>query len=103
MTDRLTQLEKLIAADPNDTFCLYGLAMEHAKQGATDKAVALYDRALQVDPGMCYAYFHKAKALEAADRLDSARQTLRDGLATAKRVGDAKAANEIAGFLDEIT
>jgi len=103
VSDRLAQLEKLIAADPNDSFCLYGLAMEYAKQDDTDKAVDLFDRALQVDPDMCYAYFHKAKALEAADQMDAARQTLRNGLDVAKRVGDAKAVNEIAGFLDEIT
>ena len=103
MSDRLAQLERLIAADPNDSFCLYGLAMEYAKQGDTDRAVGLFDRAIQIDPAMCYAYFHKAKTLEAADQMDEARQVLSDGLAVAKSVGDAKAANEIAGFLDEIS
>ena len=103
MSARLTQLERLLAIDPNDAFCLYGLAMEHAKMQATAMAVELFDRALSVDPGMCYAYFHKAKALEAAGLIDAACLALGDGLAVARRVGDAKAANEIEGFLDEIT
>jgi len=103
MTDRLIQLEKLLAADPHDAFCLYGLAMEHAKRGATARAVELFDQAIGVDPAMCYAYFHKAKTQEAADDVEAARQTLKAGLAVARQIADAKAAGEIAGFLDEIT
>ena len=103
MTDRIAQLEKLLDADPKDTFCLYGLAQEHANKGEMDQAIEYYDRTIEVDPDYCYAYFHKAKCLEAADREDAAIETLRTGLERAETVGDQKAAGEIAGYLDALS
>lgn len=98
----IEQLEKLLAADPADAFVLYGLAQEHAKRGDTARAVEFYDRCLAVDPEYCYAYFHKAKALEAAGRAFDAVTTLRAGIAAAKRAGDQHALSEITGYLDEL-
>lgn len=103
MADRLEQLEKLLEAEPDDAFCLYGLAQEHAKRGNTEQAIAYYDRTLLVDPAYCYAYYHKARAQEDAGRIDDAVATLRAGLAQAKAVGDVKAAGEISAFLDTLT
>jgi hypothetical protein len=40
--------------------------------------------------------------LERAGRTDQATDVLRRGLDAARRSGDAKAANELAGYLDEI-
>jgi tetratricopeptide (TPR) repeat protein len=101
--DRLVQLQKLLAADPNDTFCLYGIAQEYARRGATDEAVLWYDRCIGADPNYCYAYFHKAKALEEAGRVDAAIAALRIGLERAKASRDSHAASEIASYLDELT
>ncbi len=103
MQDRLSQLLKLAAADPSDTFVLYGVAQEYAKRGATDEAVAWYDRCLAQDPNYCYAYFHKAKALESADRSADAIAVLRLGLERARASRDQHAASEIASYLDELT
>jgi len=35
MSTRLEQLEKMLQREPNDTFLLYGVAMEHKKTGNT--------------------------------------------------------------------
>jgi tetratricopeptide (TPR) repeat protein len=99
----IQELEKLLAADPNDAFLLYGLAQEHAKAGRHEAALAAYDRCLAVDPAYCYAYFHKARTLEAAGRPDAAIATLRDGVTAAKRAGDGHALSEISAYLDELT
>jgi tetratricopeptide (TPR) repeat protein len=99
----LEQLEKLLAADPGDAFLLYGLAQEYAKQGNLDRAVEFYDRCLGVDPAYCYAYYHKARALESAGKRDEAVGTLRAGFKQAQMVPDNHAAAELSALLDELT
>lgn len=101
-SDRVTKLRALLEKEPNDGFLLYALAQEYAKLGRTDEAVAHYDRAAEVDPKECYAFFHKAKVLEEARRVPEAAAALRAGLARARAVGDRKAASEIEGYLDQL-
>lgn len=101
----LAQLEKLLAADPRDTFVLYGLAQEHAKAGGEKghaAAVEFYDRCLAVDPLYCYAYFHKAKSLVALGRGGDATEALRAGIVAARKAADSHAESELRGFLDEL-
>ena len=99
----IAQLERLLAADPDDAFVLYALAQEHANAANHDEALGYYDRCLAVDPAYCYAYFHKARSLEALGRKADAADALRVGLEVSKKANDMKAAGEIAGYLDEIT
>ncbi|MFG0306793.1 MAG: tetratricopeptide repeat protein [Phycisphaerales bacterium JB040] len=96
------QLERLLRADPADTFVLYALAQEHAKAGRHEEAVAYYDRVLEVDPHYCYAYFHKARSQEARDDAAGAIETLRAGLPAAREAGDAQAVSEIGGYLEAL-
>ncbi len=96
----IEQLLRVLAAEPNDPFTLYGLAQEYAKAGRTAEAVEHYDRCLAADPTYCYAYYHKAKALEDAGRVPEAIEVLRAGKAAAKRAGDTHAVSEISGYLD---
>jgi tetratricopeptide (TPR) repeat protein len=99
----IEQLEKLLAADPADPFVLYGLAQEHAKRGDHARAIDFYDRCLASDSGYCYAYFHKARTLQAAGRAAEAIETLKAGAQAARRAGDQHALAEITGYLDELT
>lgn len=96
----IEQLQKLLAAEPNDPFMLYGLAQEYAKAGQTERAIEHYDKCLAADPGYCYAYYHKAKALEDAGRVGEAAAILKAGCEVAKRTGDSHAAAEMSGYLD---
>jgi len=102
MSDRLAKLTKLLEADPADTFVLYGLAQEYAKQGDTAKAVEFYDRCLATDPAYCYAYFHKARTLQDAGNPNAAITTVKEGLVAAKKAQDSHAASELSGLLDEL-
>lgn len=101
--DRLTQLLSILESEPNDAFCLYGVAQEYVRRGESLVAVAWFDRCLAADPGHCYAYYHKAKALEDAGREADAVATLRLGLAQAKAARDGQAISEIAAYLDQLT
>jgi tetratricopeptide (TPR) repeat protein len=95
----ISQLERLLAAEPGDAFLLYALAQEQAKAGRHGEAVASYDRCLSIDADACYAYFHKARSQETLGDQAGAVLTLRTGLEAARRTGDAKAAGEISGEL----
>ena len=99
----IADLERLLAADPKDAFLLYGMAQEHARAGRGSEALGWYDRCLAADPGYCYAYFHKARTLQALGRVPDAIATLKAGAVAARRAGDGHAASEIAAYLDELS
>ncbi|MAY73981.1 MAG: hypothetical protein CMJ31_04505 [Phycisphaerae bacterium] len=98
----IEQLEKLLAADPNDAFVLYGLAQEHAKNGDHETAIGFFDRCLGVDPLYTYAYFHKARSQEADGDVTGAAETLRFGLGKAREAKDDQAIGEIGMYLDSL-
>lgn len=99
----IAQLERLLEADPDDAFVLYGLAQVHAGEGRHAEAVGFYDRCLVADPSYHYAYYHKAVAQDAASQRDEAIATLRAGLEAATAAGDGKASGEIADLLATMT
>lgn len=103
MVDRMAQLQKLLAMDPNDAFVLYGLAQEHAKREEHAQSIAYYDKCLAVDPLYCYAYYHKARSQQAEGDLAGAVATLRSGLDAAKKARDEKARSEIEGLIEMLT
>ena len=102
-TDRVTKLLRILEAEPNDAFCLYSLAQEHASRGDQAAAISYYDRTIESDRDYLYAYFHKARSEQALGRPEHAVQTLRDGLSRARTIGDAKAMSELSALLDELT
>ena len=103
MSDRIAKLKSMLESEPDDAFCMYGLAMEHARLGRLQEAVAWFDQTLIVDPEQCYAYFHKARCQEQAGDVEAAVTTLQEGLQRAQSIGDAKALGEIAAYLDQLT
>lgn len=99
---RVDKLLQLYRSDPCDADVPYMIAQEHAREGDHTHAIQWYDTCLKMEPAYHYAYYHKAKSLEALERIDDALSVLRDGLGRAKAGGDAKAANEIAAYIDEL-
>lgn len=89
----------MLAREPNDTFLLYGIALEHKKLNDLKQTVAYLDRVIALDPGYCYAYHQKGLAFESAGDLDAAKQAYRDGIEAARRKGDAHAQSEIEAAL----
>lgn len=89
-------------ADPHDAFLTYGIALEHAKLGQLDQALAWLNKTLQIDPGYCYAYFQKGRILSEQGQTQEARQVLEEGIRQAQQAGDTHAAGEIAGLLETI-
>ena len=57
VSDKLQKLQQMLEKQPNDTFLLYGIAMEHKKASDWKTAIDFFDRAIQSDVNYCYAYF----------------------------------------------
>ncbi len=101
-TERMSKLTAMLQKQPNDTFLLYGLALEHKKVGEPQQAIELLDKVIAADRGYCYAYHQKGLVFESIGDLESARRSYRDGIEAARRKGDTHAVGEIQGALEMI-
>lgn len=99
-TDRLVKLQAMLEKTPDDTFLIYGLALEHKKLNELPKAVELLNRVIELDKGYCYAYHQQGLAYESMGDLDSAKRSYRAGIQAAQDKGDSHAAGEIAAALE---
>jgi len=99
MANRLEQLQKMLEREPNDTFLLYGLALEYKKANEFDRALELLSRVTQIDPGYCYAYHQRGLVHEMRGDIPAAKQAYQEGIAAATKKGDAHAREEIAAAL----
>jgi tetratricopeptide (TPR) repeat protein len=93
-------LKSMLAQNPRDIFARYGLAMEHAKQGKLEEAVAEYRILLEHNPDYAAAYFHGGQALEKLGRIDDARTMYQNGIETTSRIGDLHTKSELQAALE---
>ena len=100
--NRREKLEEMLKACPQDPFLHYGLAMENRRGGNLDGALTGLATAIACDPNYVAAYFHRGQIMAEKDDAEGARQILRDGIAVARRVGDAHAAEEMTGLLESL-
>ena len=96
---RKQQIEDLLAADPNDAFLRYGLAMEYVSEGDDAGAVRCFRELLAAAPDYVPAYMQAGLALSRQGHTDEARAVWQQGTAAAQRQGDRHAAEEMQGFL----
>ena len=99
---RVATLKEVLAANPNDAFARYALAMEYSGSGDTETALAEFDRLLAANPDYTNAYFMAAQTLARADRNDEARTMLQRGIESARRTRNQHALAEMEGMLDEL-
>lgn len=100
--DRVAMLNDILAQNPNDAFARYGLALEHSNQGNIEGALAEFGKLLTSNPDYTPGYFMAAQTLAKADRNDEARKMLTDGIASAKRTGNAHAQAEMEAMLADL-
>ena len=100
--DRLATLMSLLEKDPEDAFCLYGIAQEHAGRGEHEVAITWYEKAARADPDDGYIHYHRARSLQELGRLSEATAAIQDGMAAAARSGDDHARSELAGLLETL-
>jgi len=102
MSTRLEQLQKMLEREPNDTFLLYGIAMEHKKSGDDKTALQMLEKVLQIEPGHGYAYYQRGQIMEMSGDLSGAKQAYTDGIAAAVKSGDTHARGELEGALSQL-
>ena len=100
--DKIAALNEILELDPKNSLARYGLAMELAKEGQTDAALAEFDRLLAADPGYTAAYFMAAQTLASAGREAEAIARLRAGIESARLTCNHHAESEMQAMLDEL-
>ena len=100
--DRVAMLNDILSQNPNDAFARYGLALEYSNQGNVDSALAEFGKLLSNNPDYTPGYFMAAQTLAKADRNEEARKMLADGIASAKRTGNAHAQSEMEAMLGDL-
>lgn len=96
---RLEQLEALLAAEPDDVFLNYSMAMELAKAQRFDESLARFARVIELDPNYIAAYSQQGKTLVQLGRRDEARQVLAAGIDRAKALGNRHAQDDMEQLL----
>ena len=100
--DKIAALQEILALDPKNSFARYGVAIELAKQGQVDVALAEFDTLLTNDPDYTAGYFMAAQTLNEAGRTAEAIERLKAGIASAARTGNSHAINEMQAMLDDL-
>jgi len=100
--DRIAALIEILAANPEDTFARYGLAMEYSKAGQIDRALQEYKTLIEKDADYTPAYFMAAQMLASANRIDEAKRLLVDGISSARRTNNTHAQSEMTAMLEEL-
>ncbi len=91
---------ELLAAEPNDPFLLYSLAMEEVKSGNVAEACEAFDRITTIDPDYVAAYHQKGQALMQDGQNEEALQVLQVGVERANAAGNDHAAAEMMGLIE---
>ncbi|MGA2674402.1 MAG: tetratricopeptide repeat protein [Terracidiphilus sp.] len=100
--DKIAGLKEILALDPRNSFARYGMAMELARQGATEAALSEFDTLLNHDPDYTAGYFMAAQTLATAGRTAEAIERLKTGIGCAARSGNRHALSEMQAMLDEL-
>jgi len=98
---RRAMLEEFLAANPDDAFARYGLAMECVNAGDDAAAEDHFRRLLSSHPEYLYGYFHYGQLLLRGSRGSEAQELFRQGVAAAKKAGEAHALSELEAALED--
>jgi len=99
---RRDKIEQLLEKEPDDVFLNFSYAMELAKDGETERALAQFDRVLSIDSTYTAAHYHKGNTLIGLGRHDEARAVLQKGVAICKQIGDDHAHREMLDLLTSL-
>ncbi len=100
--DKIATLSAILEQDPKNAFARYGLAMEYAGRGETQRAVAEFARLLEDHPDYTAGYFMAAQTLAKARQTGEAKEKLANGIACARRTGNQHAQREMQAMLDDL-
>jgi predicted Zn-dependent protease len=96
---RREKIEAMLADEPDDQFLRYAFAMELEKAGEHERSLEYLRGLMQDEAAHVPAFFMAGQHLAKQDRIDEAREVLRDGIEHARQQGDSHAAGEMSDFL----
>ncbi len=96
---RRESLQGFVEANPNDAFARYGLALEFMNAGEFQPAAAHFRALIEKNPEYVPGYLMFGQLLARMGQKEDARDTLRRGIAAARRAGNVHALNEMESFL----
>lgn len=102
MNNRLESLLDLHKKDPDDSFLLYGIALEYLSLKDFDKAEEYFKNLLAKDSKYVPAYMQYAQLKEKQNQVGNAKFLYQKGIEVARETGDAHTAKEMEEFLDEL-
>jgi predicted Zn-dependent protease len=100
--DRIALLSEILAANPEDAFARYGLALEYSKAGQIELALEEFRILIAKNPDYTPGYFMAAQTLAGASRVHEAKRMLVDGIASAVRTGNKHAQSEMTAMMEEL-
>lgn len=98
---RRIKLEEMLAAEPDDAFLNYALALELAKEDQDAALQRLADMNVRF-PDHVPAYFRRGQILAESGDFVGAREVLSNGIRAAQRTGDDHAAAEMQELLTSL-
>lgn len=102
MNNRLEALLNLHKKDTNDSFLLYGIALEYVSVKNYGEAEKYFKTLLSQNPKYVPAYMQYARLKENQNDIEDARNLYKQGITVAKETGENHAAKEMEEFLDEL-
>ena len=102
MATRAEMLQKMLDANPDDSFARYALSMELAKAGDLEGALDGYTTIISRTPDYVPAYQMAGQLLIEEGRFDEAKERLETGISVAEAAGNKKAQDEMGDLLEEV-
>lgn len=100
MQDRIEVFEQMLAADPENTMVMFGLAKEYEKLGRNDDIIRVLETYLDKADDEGNAYGTLAQAYLRAGERDKAIETYKKGIDVSLTHGHPSMANEYKMTLD---
>jgi predicted Zn-dependent protease len=98
----IAAFEKLLGGPRDSALLRFGLGTEYLKAGQPDRAVPMFESAIQRDPSYSAAWKALGKSLAGLGRPAEARIAFEQGIAVAEKRGDVQAAKEMKVFLKRL-
>jgi predicted Zn-dependent protease len=99
---RLEKLVEMLEKQPNDTFLLYAIAMEHLSVNDKNQAEKLLRAVLVLEKDNIPTHYQLGLMMQNKGNIREAIQLLEEGIKLAKLKGDLKTSNEFRTALDEM-
>lgn len=96
---RLTELEDMHDANPDDPFILYAMAREYEQIQSTMHAMLIYEHLVSKFPSYIGTYYHYSKLLYSLGNRKEARRMIEKGIEQALREKDLHSTSELKGLI----